>query len=354
MTACWALSDGAAGNQRQARALARALLPQVPAREIEVALRLPWRWLAPLGPADFRAALAPAAAAGLAPPWPTLVVGCGRAAALATAGIRRLSGGATRAVQILDPRRGRDRYDALVLPLHDGVDGDNVVTTLGAVNEIDDAWLAAGRAAFPDLGGLPSPRTAVLVGGPTRALRLDRAYLDDLFDRLADWLRRDGGSLLVTCSRRTPAALAGHLRQRMDGLPGMIWTGPGDGDNPYAGLLGWADRIVCTADSANLLSEASATRVPVLAHLPRPAGGRVGGLVDALLAQGRLQPLQARCPPWSGEPLRELARIAPLLRARLGLAADASPSARPAAPATTGPDREPPAAASAAVRRPGC
>lgn len=326
MTGCWVVSDGAAGNQRQARALARALLPQVPAREIEVALRLPWRWLAPLGPADFRAALAPAAAAGLAPPWPALVVGCGRAAALATAGIRRLSGGATRAVQILDPRRGRDRYDALVLPAHDGVDGDNVVTTLGALNEIDDAWLAAGRAAFPDLGALPSPRTAVLVGGPTRALRLDQAYLDGLLDRLADWRRREGGSVLATCSRRTPAALAMHLRRRMDGVPGVSWTGPGDGDNPYAGLLGWADRIVCTADSANLLSEASATRAPVAVHLPRPAAGRVGRLVDALLARGRIEVLQSSCPRWSGEPLRELARIAPLLRTRLDLDTGAPPS----------------------------
>lgn len=325
MSACWVFSDGAAGNRRQALALARALLPDAPPDEFRIALRLPWRWLAPTGPRDFRSALAPGTGAGLAPPWPTLAVGCGRAAALATAGLGRLSGGATRTVQILDPRRGRDRYDALVLPVHDGVAGANVVATLGALNEIDDAWLAAGRAAFPALAALPAPRTAVLVGGPTRSLRLDRAYLDGLLALVGGWRRSEGGSLLLTCSRRTPADLAGHLRRWLAGVPGLFWAGPEDGDNPYAGLLGWADRIVCTADSANLVSEACATRAPVRVHLPGAAAGRVGRLLDDLRATGRLQPLDERAPCGTGEPLRELARITPLLRGRLGL-----PAARPA------------------------
>lgn len=321
MTACWVLSDGAAGNLRQARALAQALLPQAPVREIEVALRWPWRWLAPTGPADFRRALSGTAGEALAPPWPALAVGCGRAAALATAGLRTLSAGATRVVQVLDPRRGRDRYDALVLPAHDRVRGDNVFAVLGALNEIDDAWLAGGRDAFPELARLPGPRIAVLVGGPTRAVRLDRAYLDGMLDLLERWLHRQGGSLLVTCSRRTPAALAAHLRRRVAGHPGRFWAGPADGENPYPGLLGWAGHVVCTADSANLLSEASATRAPVHVHLPYAPAGRVGRLVGELLALGRIRPLREEPQAWQAPPLRELARIAPVLRERLGLSA---------------------------------
>ncbi|MBX3725370.1 MAG: mitochondrial fission ELM1 family protein [Xanthomonadales bacterium] len=319
MKACWVFSDAAAGNQRQARALARALLPQATMREVEVALRLPWRWLAPSGPADFRRALTGTSAVDLGPPWPALAVGCGRAAALATAGLRQVSGGATRVVQVLDPRRGRHRYDALVLPAHDRVRGDNVVTTLGALNEIDDGWLAAGRQAFADLGRLPGPRIAVLVGGPTRALRLDRAYLDGMLDLLERWLQRQGGSLLVTCSRRTPAGPAAHLRRRLAGLPGRFWAGPADGDNPYAGLLGWAEHVVCTADSANLLSEASATRVPVHVHLPRAPTGRVGRLIGELVALDRIRPLREEPAAWHVLPVRELARITPVLRERLDL-----------------------------------
>src|SRR5690606_24458779 len=106
-----------------------------------------------------------------------LVIGCGRASALVTRALRRQSRGRTRAVQILDPRRHRGDFDALVVPEHDRLDGNNVIACTGALNAIDDTWLASGRLAFPSFGALPPPRTAVLVGGPVRGFRLDSGYV---------------------------------------------------------------------------------------------------------------------------------------------------------------------------------
>ncbi|MGD5442368.1 hypothetical protein QUT04_22560, partial [Xanthomonas citri pv. citri] len=42
---CWVITDGAAGNRRQALALAEALTPSI--REIVIELRAPWYWAAP-------------------------------------------------------------------------------------------------------------------------------------------------------------------------------------------------------------------------------------------------------------------------------------------------------------------
>ncbi|MGA7437540.1 MAG: nucleoside-diphosphate sugar epimerase, partial [Luteibacter sp.] len=39
---CWVITDGAAGNRRQALALAEALTPSI--RELVVELRAPWAW----------------------------------------------------------------------------------------------------------------------------------------------------------------------------------------------------------------------------------------------------------------------------------------------------------------------
>lgn len=312
---CWVLSDGAAGNENQALALARALGRQP--RVIRLSLRLPWRWLAPLAPSDPRRALAEPAASDLLPPWPALAIGCGRTGAAVVAGLGRLSGGRSATVQILDPRRCRSAFDVIVAPDHDGLAGANVVTCVGGLNGIDGAWLAAGRAAFPALGALPAPRTAVLVGGPVRGLALDRPYLDGLLARLEHWLQRDGGSALVTCSRRTPAAVAARLRAFMAARAGRFWAGPQDGANPYAGMLGWADRIVVTPDSSNLLTEACATGVPVLSFMPRPLPGKRGRLVRDLVEGGWLRPMQLEYAAWSVAPLRELDRVAAQVQARL-------------------------------------
>jgi len=315
--ACWVITDGAPGNENQAVALARALADEP--RVLRIGLRWPWRWLSPRAPADFRSALKSSSRACFADPWPGLVIGCGRASALVTRAMRRQSGGATRAIQILDPRRHREDFDALVVPEHDALRADNVITCTGALNAIDDEWLTRGRAEFPELGSLPTPRTAVLIGGPIRGFVMDETYLAGLIATLSLWHARDGGSFLVTCSRRTPVAVADTLRSFFAALPGHF-RGLGDPlPNPYRGLLGWADRIVVTPDSANLMSEACATGRPVFVHAPLAMPGKLGRLATRLKATGRLRSIEDTATPGRYAPLRELPRVAAALSARLGL-----------------------------------
>lgn len=314
--ACWAISDGRAGNARQAAALAAALDP--PAWEtLELAARAPWRWSAPRRLPCDRAAFGAAFAQRLQAP-PALAIGCGRQAALAT---RLLRARGSRAVQILDPRLDPRHWDLLIVPEHDARRGGNVLTLLGSLNPVDDAWLAAGRTDFPALGALPGPRIALLLGGPTAQVPWHAHQLGPLCAQLAAQLRECGGSLLVTASRRTPAQAPPLLRQALRGLPSArLWLNEDDGPNPYHGLLGWADAIVATADSVNLLSEACATAVPVAAAFAGDGHGRVRRFVEALRERGRLSAIEALSHPAAAiVPLRETARIAAQVRERLGL-----------------------------------
>ncbi|MNN78310.1 hypothetical protein D3C81_1948550 [compost metagenome] len=102
----------------------------------------------------------------------------------------------------------------------------------------------------------------------------------------------------------------------------MIWSDGGDGSNPYAGLLGWADRIICTPDSVNLLSEACATRVSVGILLGERAQTRMAHFQAALRERGRLLEGLAvldAAPSQAIAPLRETERIAAEVKLRLGL-----------------------------------
>jgi mitochondrial fission protein ELM1 len=315
-THAWTLSDGHAGNVRQAAALARALAVRV---ERDVTLSpgaaarawAPRRW-----PGDGRA-FGPDFARLLQAP-PALAIGCGRQAALAT---RLLRARGARAVQILDPRIAPRHWDMVIAPEHDGLHGSNVVTLLGSLHPVDDAWLAEARAHFPGFAALASPRTSVLIGGDSRHARLDEAALAELLARLEADLSRSGGSVLLTTSRRTPPALLPMLRAFAARWPGLCWLGAEDGENPYPGLLAWANRIVCTADSVNMVSEACATAAPVFVFDPAGVQGRPRRFLDALLARGRIRPVDARLVVFEGVPLRETARVADEVRRRLGLQA---------------------------------
>lgn len=313
----WTITDGRAGNVRQAVALASALRLGGQQR-LQLEPKAPWRWLAPR--------LLPGAAQGfgegferIAAMLPGLAIGCGRQAAAA---LRLLGQHGTRTVQILDPRISPRHWDLVVAPEHDRLRGDNVLTLLGSLNPVTDDWLACGRAAFSSFEQLPGPRTALLVGGPTEHAPWQEQGIQPLLQQLAARIRADGGSVLATTSRRTPRAVTQALLRAFDDVPGVIWSDGGDGSNPYAGLLGWADRIVCTPDSVNLISEACATRVPVGVLLGRHARARMAHFQKSLIERGRLLEGLAALdadPSFAIEPLRETPRIAAEVKERLAL-----------------------------------
>ena len=166
------LHDCAAGNRRQALALAQAL--GGPVRELPLDADWLARTLAPRCPPGAGTRLGQPFAELLAQP-PALAIGCGRIAALAT---RLLKQAGSRSVQILDPRIDPRHWDAVIAPEHDGLRGHNVITLIGSLHPVDNAWLARARDDFPVLGRSPGPRTAVLLGGRTRAVQFDRSAFE--------------------------------------------------------------------------------------------------------------------------------------------------------------------------------
>ena len=316
MQDAWVITDGGAGNRRQALALARAL--GLDNRSLVLASRAPWSWLAPRLTLGGRMAWPAAQRSALVPPWPALAIGCGRDAALATRLIRRLSAGACRSVQILDPRAPARHWDLLIAPRHDDLEGGNVLHPIGSLHPVDAAWLAAGREAHAAFAALPRPRLALLLGGPRRGVTLDAAWAGALIAGLRARLARDGGSVLLSASRRTPPALVAAVSDALAGVSGVRWRGAQDGPNPYPGLLAWADRVIVSPDSVNMLSEAAATGVPAHTLVRAPLPRRLARFHAALRAGGWLADLDADSAP-PAQPLRETAAIAAEVAHRLGL-----------------------------------
>jgi uncharacterized protein len=305
----WAVHDGKIGMANQVLGLAEAV--GWPFTEKRLAVRSPWRHLAPNLWFQPLAALA-ADGDRLSPPWPDLVIACGRNAVAPSLAAKRASGGRTLWVQIQDPRFARGKADLLVVPSHDPARGENVLTTLGAVHRVTPARLAAEASRFADVfAALPRPRVAVLIGGDNRVYRFSPDHFAAFVSQLAALARR-GCGLMVTPSRRTGAAAEALLRARLQGLPAMVWDGTGE--NPYFGMLGLADAVIVTADSVSMVSEAAATGKPV--HVVPLDGGSVkfARFHQAMERAGITRPFRGGIEQWSYTPPDDNARAGGAIR----------------------------------------
>ena len=308
----WAVHDGKIGMANQVMGLAEAV--GYPVVEKAVALRAPWRHLAPPLWLHPLAALAPDGAA-LAPPWPDLLIACGRMVTAPALAVKRSSRGHTFWVQIQDPRFARRHVDLMVVPEHDPARGPNVVLTRGAVHRVTPAVLERSRAQFAArFAALPRPLVGALIGGSNRVYRLTPLIIARLADQLAA-LARQGYGIAITPSRRTGELGIRLLRERLQGLPHFLWDG--SGDNPYFGLLAHADALVVTGDSVNMVSEAAATGKPV--HLVDLEGGsaKFRRFHELFRRAGIARPFAGMIERWSYAALDDTARAADEIRRRL-------------------------------------
>lgn len=302
---CWVMTDGTVGMEVQTIGLARAmgLTPQI--RRIR--LRQPWRTLAPYLRVGLRHAFELAEGA-LEPPWPDIVIGCGRPSVLPVLAVRRLSGGRSFAVQIQDPRIPPSAFDLVIVPSHDRLRGDSVLVSLGGLGKVTRSALDTAAIAVADsVADLPHPRVAVLIGGTNRVFRFTEEAAAALGRSLAD-LARNGVGLLVTPSRRTDPHVVPILRRALAGTAARIWDGTGD--NPYLGYLGLADAVIATGDSVNMISEAGTTGRPV--HVVMLPGGspKFDRFHTAMTERGVTRPFTGSLEDWHYVPLDETARMA--------------------------------------------
>ena len=306
----WVLHDGKAGMASQALGLAEAT--GFPFIEKSLSVRAPWAYLPP------QLWLAPLEAVSdgglkLRPPWPNVVIGCGRNTVAPALAIRRASGGRTIAAQAQDPRLGRDVFDLMVVPEHDRLRGPRVITSKGAINRVTPEKLATARDRFSELAALPRPITGVLIGGSNRAYRLTLDKLGQIADTIAEAVRESGGSVVLTPSRRTGEAGVALLRERLQGLPATIWDMTGD--NPYYAYLAVADAFLVTADSVSMISEAATTGKPV--HIIELDGGdaKFARFHKTMRDAGITRSFVGRIESWRYPPLDDTARAGAALRA---------------------------------------
>ena len=307
----WIVTDGRAGIQAQALGLAEAIARRAPISLTtkRVRIRTPYSWL----PAGFVPAPQHALTIEsdpIQPPWPDIFIGCGRASIPLAMGMREWSNGKSFVVQLQDPRVNPREFDVVIPPMHDGLEGQNVLPIVGACNRITAERLdrAVSEYKSANLEDLPAPRFAILIGGKSKRQDISADRAREISHSLAAVQRETGGSLMATLSRRTSQAARMQFRTWL--APHCAVFYEDEGANPYPAILGVADHIFVTADSVNMATEAAATGKPV--HIIAVDGqlGKLARFHQSLARRGCARPFNGKLETWSYPPLLETDRAA--------------------------------------------
>jgi hypothetical protein len=308
---CWVVTEGMAGTENQCLGVAAALglSPDVK----RIGLRQPWKALSPFLGVECACTFTPA----LEGPWPDIVLASGRKSIAAARYIKKQSNGQSLIVQIQDPRISPRHFDIVAVPAHDPTRGGNVIVTDGAPNRITDETLAAAKdKSAPLFSSLPSPRIAVLIGGSSKAHSMTPAIARDTGEKLAQLARTQNAGLMITASRRTGDENMKALRDALAGTNAFIWDGAGD--NPYQGMLAWADYILVTSDSVSMISDAGTTGKPVYMIPLEGGSARFEKFYRGLMDKGVVRVFDGTLENWHYTPLNAARQIADEIRKRLG------------------------------------
>ncbi len=318
----WAISDGRAGNAAQVRAVISALSEtrrwlQIGhivgsghrSEPITLNPRVPWTWFPGANWPAPRLALPPEQRADLKSPWPTLWVAAGRRSAPYTAALRQWSGQRSLTVQILDPKTDPKKFDLVVVPEHDSLQGDNVIRTTGSPTHFTEDRIEEAGQAFADLADERGMSAVVILGGDSKTHKFTRAAAQRLSQQL-ETLSGQGWRFRITCSRRTPVSIVSEMRRLADQIGARFWATEQDGPNPYLAWLLYSDVAIVTEDSANMLSDVAWHGLPL--HIAKLSGEapKFDRLHQSLIDRGCARWFEGSLERWEYTPLREAGRVA--------------------------------------------
>ena len=299
---CWIITEGMIGTENQCIGVAQALGIKPVIKKI--GLRQPWKFLTPWLGFETKYSFTPSLSQDNT--WPDLVIASGRKAIAAARYIKKKSNGKTFTVQIQDPKTKPSQFDLVAVPFHDSLRGDNVIVTHGAPNKITSDNLKNAKKAFaPMFKSMSGKRIAVLIGGNSRTHNLTPEITERLTQQLSTLV---DVSLMITTSRRTGDDNLKIIQQELACAENFIWDGTGD--NPYLGMLAWADHIIVTSDSVSMLSDAGTTGKPV--HMVRLEGesSRFNRLYSHFQKIGVMREFDGNLEPWEYKPLNDAQLIA--------------------------------------------
>ena len=190
-----------------------------------------------------------------------LIISCGRKSVIPSIHLKNCLKRKVINIHIQDPKVNFNNFDLIVAPEHDSIDGQNVITTKGAIHYLTESEIIKNKDYLNSFIKKDDRKIcALIMGGPTKYYDYSSRNMKNIFSLLSEFVKKNDLQIVVIPSMRTPKATIDYASE---------WFGKNHtiinnvDKKAYLSALSISKNIVVTCDSSSMISEAALTGKPI-------------------------------------------------------------------------------------------
>jgi mitochondrial fission protein ELM1 len=246
-----------------------------------------------------------------------LIISCGRKSVIPSIHLKSISNKKIFNIHIQDPKVDFKHFDFIVAPEHDAIEGDNVISTKGAIHYLTEEEISENKEYLNSFIKKDNRKIwALILGGPTKYYDYSTKNMKHIFSMFYKLMKKHNFQLVVIPSMRTPINTIHYAKEFFGENHTIIM----DVDKKaYLSALAISENIVVTCDSSSMISEAALTGKPIYVAniLPKKNDKRFQKFRNLFRELNITRNLGEEVEIWNYEKLTETNRVAKLIREKI-------------------------------------
>ena len=246
-----------------------------------------------------------------------VIISCGRKSVIPSIHLKNTANKKVFNIHIQDPKVDLNHFDFIVAPEHDAIQGQNVISTKGAIHYLTENEISENKDYLNSFIIKDERKIWTLIlGGPTKYYDYSTKNMKHIFTSLYKLLKKHDFQLVVIPSMRTPINTIHYAREFFGDNHTIIM----DVDKrAYLSALAISENIIVTCDSSSMISEAALTGKPIYiaSILPRKNDKRFQRFRNLFRELNIIRNLGEEIEKWNYQKLDETNRVANIIKQKI-------------------------------------
>ncbi len=245
-----------------------------------------------------------------------IIISCGRKSVIPSIILKKNSNKKIINIHIQNPKVSLTNFDFVIVPEHDGIDGNNVFVSNGAIHYVTMDEIIENSNYLKNKVQKDKDIITLILGGPNKYYDYTDENMINIFSKIKKNLDEKNLQLIVIPSNRTPTKTIQFAKEYFNNNRLVIEN---IDKKAYLSSLALAKFIIVTCDSSSMISEAALTGKPLYVAMipPRRRDKRFQKFRNLLESKNVIRYLENDLDIWNYEKLDETKRIAQLIKEKI-------------------------------------